>query len=68
MIYFYHLISVFAALLVVPCFALFSLFSRNKWRRLNDHFGLVSLNNAQGKQKKTLWFHALSLGEVVGAT
>lgn len=68
MIYFYHLISVLAVLLVVPCFALFSLFSRNKWRRLNDHFGLVSLKDAPKKAPKTIWFHALSLGEVVGAT
>ena len=68
MIYFYHIISVFLILLVVPCFALFSLFSRNKWRRLNDHFGLISFNDVSGKSQKTLWFHALSLGEVVGAT
>ena len=68
MIYLYHLISAFAVLVVVPCFSLFSLFSRNKWRRLNDHFGLVSLNDAPKNIQKTIWFHALSLGEVVGAT
>ncbi|SVE33116.1 uncharacterized protein METZ01_LOCUS485970, partial [marine metagenome] len=68
MIYIYHLISVFAVLLIVPCFTIFSLFSRNKWRRLHNHFGLVSLNDTPRKTQKTLWFHALSLGEVVGAT
>ena len=68
MIYFYHLISVFSVLLIVPCFALFSLFSRNKWRRLKEHFGLISLNDVPEKPQKTLWFHALSFGEVVGAT
>ena len=67
MIYFYHLISFFAVLLVVPCFTLFSFFSRHKWRRLNDHFGLIFLKFETEKTQKTLWFHALSLGEVVGA-
>jgi len=55
-------------LVVVPCFVLYSLFSRNKWRRLNDHFGLVSLSDATENTQKTIWFHALSLGEVVGVT
>ncbi len=68
MIYLYHLISIFACLIVAPCFALFSLLSRNKWRRLKDHFGFVPLGDAPDKNQKTIWFHALSLGEVVGAT
>ena len=68
MIFFYHVFSVFAMLVVVPCFVLYSLFSRNKWRRLNDHFGLVSLSDATENTQKTIWFHALSLGEVVGVT
>ena len=55
-------------LVVVPCFVLYSLFSRNKWRRLNDHFGLVSLSDATENTQNTIWFHALSLGEVVGVT
>ena len=55
-------------LVVVPCFVLYSLFSRNKWRRLNDHFGLVSLSDKTENTQKTIWFHALSLGEVVGVT
>jgi len=68
MIFFYHVFSVFAILVVVPCFALYSLFSRNKWRRLNDHFGLVSSSDKTENTQKTIWFHALSLGEVVGVT
>ena len=68
MIFFYHALSVFAILVVVPCFALYSLFSRNKWRRLNDHFGLVSSSDKIENTQKTIWFHALSLGEVVGVT
>jgi len=68
MIFFYHVFSVFAILVVVPCFALYSLFSRNKWRRLNDHFGLVSSSDKIENTQKTIWFHALSLGEVVGVT
>jgi len=55
-------------LVVVPCFVLYSFFSRNKWRRLSDHFGLVSLSDKAESTSKTIWFHALSLGEVVGVT
>jgi 3-deoxy-D-manno-octulosonic-acid transferase len=68
MIFFYHIFSVFAMLLVVPCFIIYSFFSRNKWRRLNDHCGLVSLSGGTENTQKTIWFHALSLGEVVGVT
>ena len=68
MIFCYHVFSVFAMLVVFPCFALYSLFSRNKWRRLNDHSGFVSLNDSAKSGQKTIWFHALSLGEVVGVT
>ncbi|MBT5257735.1 MAG: hypothetical protein HOL75_02340 [Nitrospina sp.] len=55
-------------LFVVPCFVICSFFSRNKWRRLNDHCGLVSLRGGTGNTQKTIWFHALSFGEVVGVT
>jgi len=68
MIFFYHVFSIFAMLVVVPYFAFYSLFSRNKWRKLNDHCGLVSLSDATENTQKTIWFHALSLGEVVGVT
>lgn len=68
MIFFYHVFSIFAMLVVVPCFAFCSLFSRNKWRKFNDHCGLVSLSGATENTQKTIWFHALSLGEVVGVT
>ena len=54
--------------LVVPSFVIYSFFSRNKWRRLNDHCGLVSLSGGVESTQKTIWFHALSLGEVVGVT
>jgi len=68
MIFFYHLFSVLVMLVVVPCFVLCSFFSRNKWRRLSDHFGLVSLSDKKESTPKTIWFHAISLGEVVGVT
>ena len=68
MIFFYHLFSVFLMLVAVPCFVLYSFFSRNKWRRLSDHFGLVPLSDKAESTHKTIWFHALSLGEVVGVT
>jgi len=72
MIFFYHLFSVLVMLVVVPCFVLCSFFSRNKWRRLSDHFGLSPLSDKTSDKTestpKTIWFHALSLGEVVGVT
>ena len=67
MIYIYHLISIFAVLIVVPCFAFFSLFSRHKWRRLLDHFGRVPMGSA-ASMRKTIWVHAVSLGEVAAVT
>jgi 3-deoxy-D-manno-octulosonic-acid transferase len=68
MIYIYHLISIFAVLIVVPCFALFSLFSRHKWRRLSDHFGRVPMDSEPASMRKTIWVHAVSLGEVAAVT
>ncbi len=67
MIYIYHLISIFAVLIVAPCFALFSLFSRHKWRRLSDHFGRVPMDSGPAG-RKTIWVHAVSLGEVAAVT
>ena len=68
MIYLYHLMSLFLVLIVVPCFVLGSLFSRNKLRRLNDHLGLFCFSDSPKSSQKTIWFHALSFGEVVGVT
>jgi len=67
MIYIYHLISIFAVLIVAPCFAIFSLFSRHKWRRLSDHFGRVPMDSGPAG-RKTIWVHAVSLGEVAAVT
>ncbi|MDP7551648.1 MAG: glycosyltransferase N-terminal domain-containing protein [Nitrospinaceae bacterium] len=68
MIYIYHLISIFAVLIVAPCFALFSLFSRHKWRRFSDHFGRVPMDSGPAGVRKTIWVHAVSLGEVAAVT
>ena len=68
MIFFYHLFSAFAIFVFVPYFVIYSFFSRNKWRRLNDHFGFVSLKKPAEPSSKTIWFQALSMGEVVGVT
>ena len=68
MIYIYHLISIFAVLIVTPCFALFSLFSRHKWRRFSDHFGRVPMDSGPAGVRKTIWVHAVSLGEVAAVT
>ncbi len=68
MIYIYHLISIFAILIVAPCFALFSLFSRHKWRRFSDHFGRVPMDSGPAGVRKTIWVHAVSLGEVAAVT
>ena len=68
MIYIYHLISIFVVLIVAPCFAFFSLFSRHKWRRLSDHFGWVPVDSESASMRKTIWIHAVSLGEVAAVT
>ncbi len=66
MIYFYHLLSLFVAILLLPLFSLIALSSKHKWKGLIHHFGWVpTIKNSDGK---TLWLHALSMGEVVAAT
>ncbi len=64
MIYLYHFLSLFVAVLLIPLFALTTLFSKHKWRGLVHHFGWVP----KPPGKKILWLHALSMGEVVAAT
>ncbi|MBT3922301.1 MAG: hypothetical protein HOF21_06965 [Nitrospina sp.] len=67
MIFLYHLLSIFLAVLLVPLFSLTTLFSKHKWKGLAHHFGWVPAKKP-GSQKQTLWLHALSMGEVVAAT
>lgn len=62
----YHLISIFASVIVAPCFALYSLFTKKKGERLFEHLGIVA-EDAERKSGKTIWIHALSLGEVMAA-
>ena len=66
MIFLYHLLSLFLAVLLVPLFSLSALFSKHKWKGLAHHFGWVPAKTRQSE--KTLWLHALSMGEVVAAT
>ncbi|MFQ5451593.1 MAG: 3-deoxy-D-manno-octulosonic acid transferase [Nitrospinaceae bacterium] len=66
MILVYHILSTLAAPLVALVFALVSLFTRNKRRGLLDHFGRVPTTDP-GDTRKTLWLHALSMGEVTAA-
>ncbi|MBT5549494.1 MAG: hypothetical protein HOJ79_03345 [Nitrospina sp.] len=66
MIFLYHLLSIFAAILLVPLFSLTALFSKHKWKGLAHHFGWVPSKTRPCK--KTLWLQALSMGEVVAAT
>ena len=66
MIFLYHLLSIFLAVLLVPLFSLTALFSKYKWRGLAHHFGWVPAKTRPSE--KTLWLHALSMGEVVAAT
>ena len=65
MIFFYHLLSTLAALLLVLLYPLTTLFSKYKWKGLPHHFGWVPANSR--RKGKTLWLHALSMGEVVAA-
>ncbi len=64
MITLYHFLSLFVAILLALLFSLITLFSRHKWKGLAHHFGWVPKTPG----KKTLWLHALSMGEVVAAT
>ncbi len=66
MIYFYHLLSLFVAILLLPLFSFIALSSKHKWKCLVHHFGWVPVIKKSGR--KTLWLHALSMGEVVAAT
>jgi 3-deoxy-D-manno-octulosonic-acid transferase len=66
MIYFYHLLSLFVAILLLPLFSLIALSSKHKWKGLAHHFGWVPA--IKKSDRKTLWLHALSMGEVVAAT
>jgi 3-deoxy-D-manno-octulosonic-acid transferase len=63
MIYFYHLLSLFVAILLLPLFSLIALSSKHKWKGLAHHFGWVPETKISGR--KILWLHALSMGEVV---
>jgi 3-deoxy-D-manno-octulosonic-acid transferase len=65
MIFLYHLLSLFLAVLLVPLFSLSALFSKHKWKGLAHHFGWVPAKTRQSE--KTLWLHALSMGEVIAA-
>lgn len=64
MITLYHFLSLFVAVLLIPLFALTTLFSKHKRKGLVHHFGWVPKTPG----KKILWLHALSMGEVVAAT
>ena len=64
MIHFYHLLSLFVAILLAPLFSIMALFSKHKWKGLPHHFGWVP----KSPYKKILWLHALSMGEVVAIT
>jgi 3-deoxy-D-manno-octulosonic-acid transferase len=66
MINLYHLLSLFAIILLVPLFSLTTVFSKYKWKGLAHHFGWVPSKKRQCE--KTLWLHALSMGEVVAAS
>ncbi|MEE9258613.1 MAG: glycosyltransferase N-terminal domain-containing protein, partial [Nitrospinaceae bacterium] len=66
MIFLYHITSILAAVAIIPCFAIASLFSKHKFANLFQHFGFVP-QIIKGPDKKTLWVHALSMGEVNAA-
>lgn len=64
MILLYHIVSALASLLVAPCFAIASLSGKHKAANLLQHFGCVPEFE---KDTRTLWLHALSMGEVTAA-
>ena len=64
---FLKIVSKVAALVIMPAFTMHSLFTGKKQCGLKDHFGWVPLVEKKPGQK-LVWMHALSLGEVNGAT
>jgi len=61
---FYHLLSTLLSPVAAFGFFIHSRFSRHKRQHLGEHFGVIS---PLPPGKRTLWLHALSLGEVVAA-
>jgi 3-deoxy-D-manno-octulosonic-acid transferase len=66
MIFLYHLLSIVLSVLLVPLFSLTTLFAKHKGKGLVHHFGWVPAKTRQSK--KTLWLHAISMGEVIAAS
>ena len=65
MVFFYHILSTLASLVVAPCFAFIALLSKYKMGGLAHHYGFVPA--PEKNQRKILWVYALSLGEVNAA-
>ncbi len=61
------IVSKIASFVMMPAFTMYSLFTGEKRRGLKDHFGWVPVSEKKPGQK-LVWVHALSLGEVNGAT
>lgn len=61
------IVSTIASFLIMPGFTMYSRFTGKKRRGLKDHFGWVPVVEKIPGQK-LIWVHALSLGEVNGAT
>jgi 3-deoxy-D-manno-octulosonic-acid transferase len=60
-------VSKIASLVLMPAFTAYSLITGKKQRGLKHHFGWVPVTEKKPGQK-LVWMHALSLGEVNGAT
>ena len=65
MTFYYHILSLLVAVVIVPIFTLLSIFSRYKFKFLKHHFGFAPRRNK--REGKTVWLYALSLGEVKAA-
>jgi 3-deoxy-D-manno-octulosonic-acid transferase len=62
---FYHILSLIAAVVMVPVFTALAVFSKHKFKFLRHHFGFVP--KIKKGESKTLWLYALSLGEIKAA-
>ena len=61
----YHIFSILIVIIIVPLFTVMSLFTKHKFKFILNHFGFVPPTTKN--ERKTLWFYALSLGEVKAA-
>jgi len=63
----YHILSAMLSPFIALYFLIVCLFSKNKKLSIGQHFGWMPPPEKTSPDQKTLWLHALSMGEVIAA-